>query len=283
MSYRKLSLGKTRQAFTLIELLVVIAIIAILAAILFPVFAQARAKARSITCVSNVKQAALGVLMYVQDYDEMLPRLDNDRTPGNTPDWGNPGNTLAWGNHMFLGVVQPYLKNWDFTVCPEAGKTNWRVAIPSPEVAGIPYVQALDNAGYYASSFSKIAVNILLVEWGARGSTAAIARPAETTMLVADSVWDNAGVSISQAVGNTGVWPENVAGGCVGLGGQGWTWYLHSNTRGRGGSRAAVESGRANVAFADGHVKSMVRNDLERCDFSPAANARIFTYWEYRF
>ena len=283
MSHQINHSGNNRRVFTLIELLVVIAIIAILAAILFPVFAQARAKARSITCVSNVKQAALGVLMYVQDYDEMLPQLDNDRIGGHTPDWGNPGNVQTWGNHMFLGVVQPYLKNWQITVCPEAGKTNWQTAIPNPSVAGIPYIAAMDAAGYYDSAFSKIAVNILLVEWGARSATAAIQRPAETVLLVADSVWDNTGVSISQAVGNTGVWPENLPGGCVGLGGQGWTWYLHSNTKGRGGSRAAVESGRANVAFADGHVKSMVRNDLERCDFSTTANGRIFTYWDYRY
>ena len=61
-----------RRAFTLIELLVVIAIIAILAAILFPVFAQARDKARQTTCLSNIKQLSLGVLMYAQDYDEQL-------------------------------------------------------------------------------------------------------------------------------------------------------------------------------------------------------------------
>ncbi|HLK57562.1 MAG TPA: DUF1559 domain-containing protein [Chthonomonadaceae bacterium] len=68
----------SRYGFTLIELLVVIAIIAILAAILFPVFAQARAAARKATCISNNKQAVLGLLMYVQDYDETLPYCSNN-------------------------------------------------------------------------------------------------------------------------------------------------------------------------------------------------------------
>src|SRR5947209_2680216 len=63
---------QARRAFTLIELLVVIAIIAILAAILFPVFAQARAKARQTSCLSNTKQMGTGLYMYTQDYDEML-------------------------------------------------------------------------------------------------------------------------------------------------------------------------------------------------------------------
>src|SRR5258706_2392006 len=102
-------MGFRKRAFTLIELLVVIAIIAILAAILFPVFAQARASARAISCISNTKQSALGVLMYAQDYDEKIPRIDNNGRPycGQTPDWGNPGTDPNETNTMFMGVVAP--------------------------------------------------------------------------------------------------------------------------------------------------------------------------------
>jgi len=84
------------SGFTLIELLVVIAIIAILAAILFPVFAQAREKARAITCVSNQKQIMLGMLMYVQDYDETYPMNQFYEGPKRT----------TWAD-----MVYPYIKN----------------------------------------------------------------------------------------------------------------------------------------------------------------------------
>ncbi len=94
-----------RRGFTLIELLVVIAIIAILAAILFPVFARAREKARQSTCLSNVKQIMVGVLMYAQDYDEMLPRLYTTGSPN--------GNYVVWPT-----AVVPYVKNNQLYVCP---------------------------------------------------------------------------------------------------------------------------------------------------------------------
>ncbi|MDX1933496.1 MAG: DUF1559 domain-containing protein [Capsulimonadales bacterium] len=100
-TYRKIISGFHPGAgFTLIELLVVIAIIAILAAILFPVFAQARDKARQTTCLSNLKQLGLGFLMYAQDYDETYP-LANSTPEGATPGIGN----VTW-----LYTVDPYIK-----------------------------------------------------------------------------------------------------------------------------------------------------------------------------
>lgn len=94
-----------RNGFTLIELLVVIAIIAILAAILFPVFAQAREKARQTTCVSNLKQIGTALMMYVQDYDERYPIFS----------FANclPGYDAIWTNEIL-----PYTKNTQIFVCP---------------------------------------------------------------------------------------------------------------------------------------------------------------------
>src|ERR1044072_7200814 len=92
---------RTRRGFTLIELLVVIAIIAILAAILFPVFAQAREKARQATCLSNLKQIGTGVVMYVQDYDEIYP-LSQYFTGGPA----GSGHQVSW-----QAEVYPYIKN----------------------------------------------------------------------------------------------------------------------------------------------------------------------------
>jgi prepilin-type N-terminal cleavage/methylation domain-containing protein/prepilin-type processing-associated H-X9-DG protein len=96
-----------RKGFTLIELLVVIAIIAILAAILFPVFAKAREKARQSSCLSNVKQLALGIMSYCQDYDEKLPPRYYRLDPGVA---GGPN----WCDHL----VQPYIKNTQVIQCP---------------------------------------------------------------------------------------------------------------------------------------------------------------------
>jgi prepilin-type N-terminal cleavage/methylation domain-containing protein/prepilin-type processing-associated H-X9-DG protein len=100
------------RAFTLIELLVVIAIIAILAAILFPVFAQARDKARQSMCLNNMKQLGLGYYMYAQDYDEMLPASQF---------WDPAMNTNVTPHMKWYHVIQPYLKNNHVTQCPSDG------------------------------------------------------------------------------------------------------------------------------------------------------------------
>ncbi|HEX2999793.1 MAG TPA: DUF1559 domain-containing protein [Armatimonadota bacterium] len=101
---------KGHGGFTLIELLVVIAIIAILAAILFPVFARARENARKTTCASHMKQAATGVMMYVQDYDETYPCMYLD-PPG--------GKRSIW-----VDEIQPYVKNTQMFQCPSAAVKN---------------------------------------------------------------------------------------------------------------------------------------------------------------
>ncbi len=103
---------RTRLArgFTLIELLVVIAIIAILAAILFPVFAKAREKARQITCASNLKQISLGILQYYQDSDEVFPSVTANSN-------GTAGELVGWADE-----IQPYLKNINVLYCPDDPK-----------------------------------------------------------------------------------------------------------------------------------------------------------------
>ena len=102
-----------KRGFTLIELLVVIAIIAILAAILFPVFARAREKARQSSCLSNVKQIVLGVLMYAQDYDERLPMQHHVAQGSDALELIRPeGNSFWWVR------LTPYLKNDQILQCP---------------------------------------------------------------------------------------------------------------------------------------------------------------------
>jgi prepilin-type N-terminal cleavage/methylation domain-containing protein/prepilin-type processing-associated H-X9-DG protein len=140
----------TRRAFTLIELLVVIAIIAVLAAILFPVFAQAREKARGISCVSNCRQVGTALQMYTQDYDEALP-LNN-----------HSGAAASW-----LVTAQPYIKNQLLYRCPSDRSSNWEQPL----------------AGQTATRKSSYATNGYLTPGGGFMTLAAISRPAECVYL----------------------------------------------------------------------------------------------------
>jgi prepilin-type N-terminal cleavage/methylation domain-containing protein/prepilin-type processing-associated H-X9-DG protein len=105
-----------RIGFTLIELLVVIAIIAILAAILFPVFAKAREKARQTSCLSNLKQLVLGVLQYAQDYDEVFPG------PGYWQTYAGDDNGPL--GRPWMPKILPYVKNVQVYICPSLKAVN---------------------------------------------------------------------------------------------------------------------------------------------------------------
>src|SRR5713101_3624685 len=104
---------RIRVAFTLIELLVVIAIIAILAAILFPVFAQAREAARKATCISNTRQIGLALMQYCQDYDETVVPNNNQVTGSASSTW------LSWPDFL-----QPYIKNKQVFICPSSSRNS---------------------------------------------------------------------------------------------------------------------------------------------------------------
>lgn len=260
-----------RRAFTLIELLVVIAIIAILAAILFPVFAQAKEAAKKTHCVNNTKQTNLAALQYASDNDDTLPAHDNNGSclylgaaPGptcNYPDWGDmrpPGNNAAnydpGASVMYWGAIEPYHKNNQISTCPSMGETKWASLIPIwPSLTGNPvppggYSSARHR--YYNNTLGQMALNMLVVDYGPKpniangnnhnntrpgaplGRLGGVARPAETVLGVAESTWDWNGPALGGSLGNGLVWPSYPNTACVNYWQDGWTRYLHNGKSG---------------------------------------------------
>ncbi len=151
-----------RRGFTLIELLVVIAIIAILAAMLFPVFARARESARKIQCLSNVKNVALAVQMYLTDYDRLPPHASasgDEATffatiPGGRPDREECGGWTSsglWGANPYLRwqvILDEYIKNRDVWRCPSAKYAAQATpAFIVPNYGGVWWKYLQDNVG----------------------------------------------------------------------------------------------------------------------------------------
>ena len=135
-----------KKAFTLIELLVVISIIAILAAILFPVFAQAKEAAKKTACLSNTKQMALGLQMYTGDSDDTLPNTSwEQETASGYPGTFNPQNPTGAYQIHWTYLVQPYVHNWNIFVCnSDPNPTPTDSVCPN----GVSDIGKLDGSGH---------------------------------------------------------------------------------------------------------------------------------------
>jgi prepilin-type N-terminal cleavage/methylation domain-containing protein/prepilin-type processing-associated H-X9-DG protein len=210
------NMRRRREGFTLIELLVVIAIIAILAAILFPVFAQAREKARQSACLSNFKQIGLGVMMYLQDWDETYPSNRLYMFPGGGECEG-AGKILSWKH-----ATQPYVKNTEIYKCPSNARNN-----QPDETKGV------DKFGYTVFPISYAYNGTVL--WYSVGSNqpmitqASVPEPARYIMLIESRA----------PCSDMGIWGLNNSWGLAPTHG----FFVHSSKR-------------MQVLYFDGHAKS---------------------------
>ncbi len=220
------------RGFTLIELLVVIAIIAILAAILFPVFAKAREAARKIQCASNLKQIGNALMMYVGDYDDTYP---NRRMP----DAANPSgtDTLSWRT-----LIHPYMKNTQIVVCPSNPHKNSLCRDnDAPTAFGISYGCNFNwggNSNTAANPLADIGKGIFGNQLSTGVHMAMVDSPAQTIAVM--EMFNVPFVNfVVDYVG--GSWTDSAAG-------RTYTYYENTLFTGHNGT--------SNYLFADGHVKA---------------------------
>lgn len=221
----QMSKRKLRRGFTLIELLVVIAIIAILAAILFPVFARARENARRASCQSNLKQIGLGVMQYVQDYDEKYPITANQ-----TGFYGG----LDWG--LWMVNVFPYVKSTQIFACPSSSSSSFTTYTNSP--SGTLTFPALGHYG----------VNEYVIPG---------------TAYVNSSGFSAAGINavsrLVMAGDCTGPVTSNTMWRIINANNTSTIWY---SVGGPADERYSRHLGGSNILFADGHVKSYSQGQM---------------------
>jgi len=233
----------SRTGFTLIELLVVIAIIAILASILFPVFARARENARRASCQSNLKQIALGVSMYKEDYDSKLPRNRFSAT------LVSPSMPYGWAD-----MLQPYLKSTQIFQCPsEANSANTSVGA----TGSAPNVKIAGYTDYYMNNAVR---NI---------SDAAFTAPSQTVLL-GDG---DSGNSDNKYDGCYNSYADQTPGGYSGAACSGAEAFITDLTA------AGRHLDGANYAFADGHVKWLKGSIISGSEIngSTAVGNRLYT------
>ena len=158
---------RTKRGFTLIELLVVIAIIAILAAILFPVFAKAREKARQTSCLSNMKQIGLAMMMYTQDYDETYVPYKY-----NVP---SLGDDVYWSQ---IFVTNKYITSSKILICPSAASYDFNPSMLAYPDAYWPYTWIA-----YGYNYNFIGGSFWIDTTAAPASVGSIASPADTILI----------------------------------------------------------------------------------------------------
>ncbi len=230
-----------RRGFTLIELLVVIAIIAILAAILFPVFAKAREKARQSTCLSNVKQITLSILQYAQDYDERFPFAYS--TPPNSAD-----------RKGLIQIIHPYIQNSQVHDCPSADMTS-----------NVNSYLGNRSYGYHQSLMPAAAAGVKLGE---------VLRPAEIVLM--GEVCHDCNAPVTMLLPSQGPFQCDPDGSNCKLCGQRHNSYFpnHGAWERPGFNFIERHQGTGNVGFVDGHAKAMKHIELYR----NGSNAPYFNY-----